>query len=343
MRCRTKRRAVLTDADEIAAGVADRRRLDEIARLALHGHLADAGLDAVVETVAAALAVPMAAVNIVTPNLQTYAAEVGLGVPCTTVPDDRSFCTEVVNTGQPLIVPDAPTHPVYRENPLVVSGQIGAYAGYPLVHRGAVLGSVCAFHDRPRAFTATELRILAAQARLAATVLSLRHAATHDSLTGLANRARGAEFAAQALAMPPASVLFADIDDFKTINDRHGHHGGDQVLRELARQLEGALEGTPHLAVRWGGDEFLVIMPGADADAAQAVADRLLQAARPAHAPVAVGLTVGVATAGNRCDLDELVRLASAAAARGKKVGKGLVHTDGDDRSTASVRKQTRG
>lgn len=322
----------------LVTGVADRQRLAEIARLALDAHLADPGLDAVVETVVDALAVPMAAVNIVTPNLQTYAAEIGIGVPCTAVPDDLSFCAEVVQTGRPLIVPDAAVHPVYGRNPLVAAGRIGAYAGFPLVHRGVVLGSVCVFHDRPRDFSPSELRIVAAQARLAGAVLTLRNAATHDPLTRLANRARGAEFAVQALARPPVSVLFADLDDFKSINDRYGYEIGDQVLRDLAAGLETTLAGSAYLPVRWGGDEFLVVMPCAAEASASAVADAVVRAARTCSAEVGLGLTVGVATAHEYCDLDHLVRLASAAAAEGKKAGKDRVHTH--ERTDASVVRQ---
>jgi diguanylate cyclase (GGDEF)-like protein len=327
---------------EPIVGVQDGRRLEEIARLDLHGQVSDPGLDAAVETVTVALSVPMAAVNVVTPDLQTYAAEVGIGVPCTTVPDDLSFCAEVVDTGSPLVVTDALAHPVYRNNPLVRQGSIRAYAGFPLMHRGAVIGSVCAFASEPRSFSSEELLILAAQARLASSMLSLRHSATHDSLTGLANRARGAEFARQSLANPPASVLFIDIDDFKTVNDTHGHEAGDDALRLLARRLETVLSGTSYLPVRWGGDEFLVLMPGTREDEARDLADRIVRAAAEDRAASAVGLTIGYATTDTAADLDELVRLASAGAAEGKRGGKGQARAGVDASLPSSVRRRSR-
>lgn len=283
----------------------------------------------------------MSAVNIVTPSLQTFAAEVGLGVPCTNVPDDLAFCAEVVRTGQPFLLPDAAAHEVYSRHPLVIAGIVGAYAGFPLLHRDAVLGTICVLDDHPRDFTPTELGILAAQAQLASTVLSLRYAAAHDALTGLSNRAHGAEFAEQALATPPTSLLFVDVDNFKTVNDEHGHEAGDRVLRELAARLENAVAGTDHLVVRWGGDEFLVLMPGTDELAAEAVANRLALAAFSTDA-IAVGVTVGVATTNGDDSLDELIRRAGGANAVGKRQGKGCVRLDGYSGSGSAIRQRTR-
>jgi diguanylate cyclase (GGDEF)-like protein len=305
-------------------GVTDERRLAAVAELGLTGHLGDRDLDAVVGTVAAALDVPMAVVNIVTPGRQTYPAEVGVGSPCTTVPDQVSFCAAVVDSGLPLSVADAATDPVWSQNPLVQAGIIGAYAGHPLVHDGVVLGAVSAFDRRARTFTDPELRVLALQARLAGSVLALRWAATHDPLTGLANRARATDVGLNALGDgQPLSVLFVDVDEFKAVNDRHGHDVGDGVLEALARHLERSVAGTGGLVARWGGDEFLVVLPGAGAPAAWRVGRRITDTLAPFGPDrLAVTVTVGVATAEQRCRWAELVRWASDAAAVGKRNGK---------------------
>jgi PAS domain S-box-containing protein len=83
----------------------------------------------------------------------------------------------------------------------------------------------------------------------------LRHQATHDALTGLANRA----LVEQRLRTTTGtvSVLLIDLDGFKPVNDRHGHHAGDRVLVEVARRLTGT-----GLAARLGGDEFAILLPG---------------------------------------------------------------------------------
>jgi GAF domain-containing protein len=170
-----------------------------IARLGLHGHLGDPHLDAVVATVAAACDVPLAVVNIVTPDLQTYPAEIGVGVCSTDVPDELSFCAEMVRTGRGLVVADAPAHPVYGANPLVVAGVIGAYAGEPLVDGGHVIGALSIFDSAPREFTTQDLDILRSQARLTMAAVRLRALAAWDPLTGLSNRALLLESAQRAL------------------------------------------------------------------------------------------------------------------------------------------------
>jgi diguanylate cyclase (GGDEF)-like protein/PAS domain S-box-containing protein len=118
----------------------------------------------------------------------------------------------------------------------------------------------------------------------------LSRQAVHDSLTGLPNRALLADRLNQALAGAarrdaPVSVLFLDLDQFKTINDANGHLVGDELLIEVAARLGTAIRPSDTLA-RFGGDEFVVVCEDADVDEAQHVADRLAAALK--H-PIKVG------------------------------------------------------
>ncbi len=319
-----------SDARPLLTGVRDPARLAAVADLDLPGHVGDLDLDGIVETLTAALDVPIAVVNVITPDRQIYPAEVGVGAPCTRVPDGVSFCAEVVETGRPVQVADARTHPLYRDNPLVQQGLITSYAGFPLVHRGAVIGTVSVFDDVARTLTGRELRVLAAQARLAATVLTLRWIASHDPLTGLANRRRVVE-RVPTLVDQPAALLFVDVDDFKQVNDTFGHAQGDTLLRELAVLLEQAVAGTDGLAVRWGGDEFLVLLPGEAADTAASRAQLLVRDV-PTQASLPISVSVGVASASSRWSWDDLLAQATTAARARKATGK-----DGVSHATAPV------
>jgi len=243
--------------------VRDVSRLRAVAEADLGGHLGDHGLDAVVATLHVACNVPMAVVNVVTVDLQTYPAEVGVGAPCTTVSDEVSFCASVVDNGTPLTVGDASRHPVYSRNPLVLSGAIGAYAGVPLLDNGYVIGAVSMFDIRAREFTTTELEILRHQALLASSVLALRRSARTDILTGLPNRALFLDRLTHALDRlqrhpDAASVMFLDIDNFKGINDTYGHDVGDAVLIEMSKRLRVAIR-APDTLARFGGDEFVAL------------------------------------------------------------------------------------
>jgi len=275
------------DSDQASApitGVRDPRRLRVVAEADLPGHLGDPDLDAVVETLRLASGSPMAVVNIVTADLQTYPAEVGVGAACTTVPDGLSFCAEVVDTGKALLVSDAATHPRYSQNPLVLDGIVGAYAGVPLVDRGVVLGSVSIFDSHAREFPADVLAILRHQGRLAASVLALRRSARTDVLTGLPNRALFSDRLSRALTrlhrhLGIVCVMYLDIDNFKLINDTHGHHGGDQVLVELGSRLSRVMRPSDTVA-RFGGDEFVMLCEDVKSSTnAEALAARMVDAA----------------------------------------------------------------
>lgn len=103
----------------------------------------------------------------------------------------------------------------------------------------------------------------------------VRHA-THDELTGLVNRQHATALVAELLADSAdsaSSLIFLDLDGFKTINDTYGHLIGDEVLIAVARRLE-AVADDETLVARWGGDEFVVVLPGIDAAGAGAFVER---------------------------------------------------------------------
>ncbi|GAC1441395.1 MAG: hypothetical protein NVSMB55_09020 [Mycobacteriales bacterium] len=309
--------------------VAGRARLALIGRLGLRGRLHDPDLDAIVATLAAACRVPAAAISIVTPDLQTYPAEVGLGVACSRVPDHLSFCADVVTSAAPLQVADSRLHPTYSANPLVVAGSVRAYAGEPLVHEGLVIGTVSVFDSEVREFSGRELTVLRAQARLASAVIGLRSSATWDRLTGLALRPLLLERTRQAMAARrPLSghdghvaLLVLDVLGMTAINEAFGFDSGDRLLMTLGDRLRTAC--APHeSAARIGGDEFAVLLPDvASAAAARSRCEALIEAvsAPPVDGGVGIALRSGLAVTPSTA-ADALLASAERSAVRRRRV-----------------------
>ncbi|MEA2311623.1 MAG: diguanylate cyclase, partial [Solirubrobacteraceae bacterium] len=174
-------------------------------------------------------------------------------------------------------------------------------------------------------------RLEQAIARLKDLQQQLSHQAFHDSLTDLPNRALFINSVRDALADAPEelSVLFIDVDDFKTVNDTLGHAIGDELLIAVAERLRSCLRPSDEIA-RLGGDEFAVRLHDAiDAEAAaDSVAMRIMEAFQ---LPIAAGgellsvrLSVGIASgAQGAADHDELIRHADMAMYQAKMAGKG--------------------
>ncbi|MET0415580.1 MAG: GGDEF domain-containing protein [Actinoplanes sp.] len=147
----------------------------------------------------------------------------------------------------------------------------------------------------------------------------LHHQATHDTLTGLANRALLEQRLREAPPAERVSMLLIDLDGFKPVNDRHGHQAGDQVLVAVARRLDG-LVGGAGLVARLGGDEFAVLLPAGGPSAAELAARVSAAVAEPIPVPggpVAVGASVGMA-AGLPNEADRILREADVAMYRTK-------------------------
>ena len=162
----------------------------------------------------------------------------------------------------------------------------------------------------------------------------LSHQASHDPLTGLANRRLFVDRVETALATRRApgglAVMFLDVDEFKTVNDQFGHAAGDEFLVALAGRLAGACRDTD-VAARLGGDEFGVLITGITEDAgALGAADRihalLSVPVELGGAPVPVGVSLGVAVdSADTRGADDLLGAADVAMYRAKAAGKGTV------------------
>lgn len=157
--------------------------------------------------------------------------------------------------------------------------------------------------------------------------------AMHDELTGLYSRYMFTELLTQAAAQAQRSeravaLLLVDLDDFKSVNDGHGHHVGDQLLRDVAQRMRSALRGADVLA-RLGGDEFAVLLrEQAGVGATLAVVRKLLEAiAQPwrlGHHDIAPGASIGVVFApGDGGNADVLLRRADMAMYKAKEAGRG--------------------
>ena len=189
-----------------------------------------------------------------------------------------------------------------------------------------------------RELSGEELSFVQAMAHTLASALTrlrteqrMRHEALHDPLTGLANRTLLRDRLEHAIARSErergaTAVLFIDLDNFKDVNDTHGHIAGDAVLVESARRLQAAVRPGDTMA-RIGGDEFVAVCEHVDAESALAVARRLLEALRPPFTTSGrehqLSASIGIAL-GDR-EPDRILADADAASYRAKAAGRGRI------------------
>lgn len=160
--------------------------------------------------------------------------------------------------------------------------------------------------------------------------------ATHDQLTGLANRSALLSALAEPAGLdgaPERAVIFIDLNDFKRVNDRYGHAAGDRLLRVVADRLLGCTLGAG-LVSRWGGDEFVIVLPATTGAEAVAIAATMVEmVSRPVSingSMVGVAASAGVAATGETTIEDagwasDLVRQADFAVYHAKSSGAGSV------------------
>jgi diguanylate cyclase (GGDEF)-like protein len=208
---------------------------------------------------------------------------------------------QVAATREPLILTDLQAHPVLGESLGVHVPLFRGFAGVPLFsEHPAASGALCVVDSEPITLGAADIDNLAALAAelernvdpgiggarhtpsaIAATidVDTLERLAVTDPLTGLANRRGGERSVASEISRArrqrtALSCIFIDIDNFKRINDTFGHQAGDRLLMDISDLLRHTLRAYDIL-VRWGGEEFLLILPGVTLDQARRLAERI--------------------------------------------------------------------
>jgi diguanylate cyclase (GGDEF)-like protein len=230
-----------------------------------------------------------------------------------------------------------------------IDSLIGAAIVAPVVSPNGIAGTLCLTRSAKKPFVGVRPELVSWAARyLSDTVLRVLHQAVaewharQDALTDLSNRRTfDREFTASlqsaAAAGSACGLLMVDIDRFKSINDRHGHLVGDEVLRLVSRVLKESVTrlsaGSPGLAARFGGEEFAILLPGVQRQEATWIAETLRAAVEvlPIHTPqsqINVTISVGVAVFPEHGrSPEELLATADAALYEAKESGRNRVIT----------------
>jgi diguanylate cyclase (GGDEF)-like protein len=199
-----------------------------------------------------------------------------------------------------------------------IGAGLDVWAPYATFIVAALLTAFVLWRERTRAAS----RSMALRAEL-------ERRAVSDALTGVLNRAGWDRSAPDALRLSairnaPASLIYFDLDHFKSVNDEHGHAVGDAVIERVADLIrEQVRQGD--LVARLGGEEFVALLPGAGLDAALRVAERVRRACATSSEPVSRTISAGVAQWHLDETLKELMARADAAMLRAKQFGRNRV------------------
>ncbi|MBK8651618.1 MAG: sensor domain-containing diguanylate cyclase [Elusimicrobia bacterium] len=329
------------------------RRLEAVRRLRLLDTPAEERFDRITRLARRAFDVPIAHVSLIDDKRQWFKSIQGLAL--SESPRDTSLCAHTILQDAPLIVDDLTADSRFRDNPWILeTPRIRFYAGYPVkAPDGSNVGTLCVMDDRPRAmteddrqafhdlaaFVEKELQVVhlsETQGQLIQQVAESERARYLDDLTRLWNRQGVTDILQREIARAvrrndTVGIVRADIDSFREINVRFGHIAGDEALRQVAQALRGGVR--PYDAVgRYGGEEFLLVLPGCDREAARSVAERVRSAVgrlvlRLGEDTHSVTMSFGVTdiTPTGETDLEALMQEADVALFRAKRDGRDRV------------------
>ena len=259
-------------------------------------------------------------------------------------PKVPGYPARVMRDGKPLLVSDAKGDPLFEDEPGFQEEfpDMRSLILAPMYYGERVLGTLSLSAKKPNAFTASNLRLLASFA--ATTTAALQNAILHaeikqlavtDPLTGQYNRRAFFDLGLHEMERflrlnHPLSAVMIDLDNFKQINDSHGHAVGDQILRMLGERSREIIR-EKDIFGRYGGDEFAMLLPDTDLETATQIARRFRDEviANPwvtDRGAVPVSVSMGVATAVPRHRLlEDLLADADLALYRAKSAGKNRV------------------
>jgi diguanylate cyclase (GGDEF)-like protein len=209
---------------------------------------------------------------------------VGAELPETAYED--LFCAHAVKEPDLLVVPDASSDTRFANHPFVTSTPyVRFYAGAPLIApSGHVVGTLCVADQVVRDLNDSQKQVLKILARQVIAQLELRSQSIHDPLTGLLNRRflfemLERELSRMARKLQPLGLIMLDLDHFKRVNDKFGHEAGDVVLKTIAQILRRNTR-REDFACRFGGEEFILVLPETPLAITHERAEEVLQAIR---------------------------------------------------------------
>jgi diguanylate cyclase (GGDEF)-like protein len=280
------------------------------------------------------LGMPIVLVSLIDKERQWFKSRQGLGLLQT--PRNASFCNHTIRDSEPLIVPDARTDPRFADIPLVIEPpHVRFYIGVPLRTRdGYNIGALCAMDTKVRELTADQIAVMKDLAKLVVDEMELRTAAAIDSLTGAMSRRSFSEEANRDIERArrhdrPLSCVLIDVDDFKSINDTHGHPAGDQLLERLVSICKSSMRATDYVG-RIGGDEFAIMLPEASMTTALEITERVRKAFAEAVIRIPSGearctLSIGIAALTAEINVDALLSNADVAMYAAKSGGRNRI------------------
>ena len=267
------------------------------------------------------------------------------------IPRDISICGYTLLEGSTLIIPDCSADPRVMDNPSLrgLAG-INFYAGGPLhSNDGYTVGTLCVLDGRARQLNDEDVAALEDLAACAESEIQLLHIsrseieirgemdqlrrkASVDALTKTWNRGAILEILAKEQerarqANEPLAVALLDIDHFKSVNDTYGHDVGDQVLQEFTDRIRSGLRGGEAFG-RFGGEEFLIVIPRCNPSQSAAYGEHVLQVVRSlpmktAKGELPVTASMGIAIwRGNFEHADALIKRADKALYQSKRNGR---------------------
>ena len=227
------------------------------------------------------------------------------------IPHNEGLTYTVARSGEQIVIEDLKNHPIYKDVSEDDETE-GSIIGIPIKFNDNVVGVMNLSKSVPDGFTPSELRLLGLLADQAAVVIfnaslhqTVSTQAYTDTITGLPNRRALDEHLEQEVYSARRNgytfaVIMMDLDGFKQVNDSYGHTIGDHVLKAVSGYLATGLRSTDFL-VRYGGDEFTLILSKTDPPATRLVMDKILKKVKsfsfdaPNGNKIGLGLSAGIA------------------------------------------------
>ncbi|WP_395007484.1 sensor domain-containing diguanylate cyclase [Undibacterium sp.] len=273
--------------------------------------------------------VEISLVSLVDEDRQWFKSSQGLDASET--PREISFCGHAINQDGLFIIPNAIEDVRFSDNPLVIEApNIRFYAGYPLkLRQGINLGTLCLIDSKPKHLNEEDKQLLNDLGAMIEQEIRSIQLATLDELTLISNR-RGfltlAEHSQKVCRRKkiPISVILFDLNQFKPINDKFGHHEGDFALKKFAEVMRSVFRESDVIG-RLGGDEFVVMLTDASDEQIAIILDRFKTEIdtmnKVINKPYLIEYSAGVAcfSYDNEQSLEEMVAEADAAMYEKKK------------------------